>query len=583
MVAEDSDEDYIDTDTKEDDTAYEQDETEEYLEDDERSTGKRKRGRANSKSAKRSKMTRDVENSEELPSSSSLSGGRSQKQKAPSKEKQKKEEKRSTSSTRARKGGSSKTPKNANRGNLPKKAVEGLKKWLFDHFQHPYPTDPEKEVLSREFDLTLTQVNNWFINARRRIWKPLVEEKQKNDLQQRQQQQQQLLRIVQQQLQQQDPSSKEASQLQNTHQQPTKAETAETNAIPHSQSAQPNTASDQQSQPPVAVDPNVVAAALPLILPQQPKRIKLMIKTATNSVTAIDEEEEQQKDHSKRERNKQRTRFRDRQSKQDSQSSRGTKKHDRDRMVSKFQRSAINKKNYQKLTTEEKRIKLDNDRLRKDIRDCLVKYEREYRTLTSRNQELMSEIAQLEATKAYLEKANTELKDWLQQEDEILQMRVEADQLQLTDLIGQVGPRPLVDGLRQPFTRQPIVENLRYEEQDSDSFVDQLLNDEVLVMVHPAVSSPSWLSSTESTISACSSNDRVDADSSQLQTLLAPQHQTSDVSNHSSPMYNNDIFHGNITSGGDTTEGLNLLQYRSESQRQENQAVSPSTVNSFFK
>lgn len=36
------------------------------------------------------------------------------------------------------------------RGNLPKKAVEVLKKWLFDHFDHPYPTDQEKTELAKQ-------------------------------------------------------------------------------------------------------------------------------------------------------------------------------------------------------------------------------------------------------------------------------------------------------------------------------------------------------------------------------------------------------------------------------------------------
>jgi hypothetical protein len=65
------------------------------------------------------------------------------------------------------------------RGNLPKKSVEILRKWLQDHFTHPYPSDGEKENLSKITGLTLTQVNNWFINARRRIWRPLVDQDQK--------------------------------------------------------------------------------------------------------------------------------------------------------------------------------------------------------------------------------------------------------------------------------------------------------------------------------------------------------------------------------------------------------------------
>lgn len=36
------------------------------------------------------------------------------------------------------------------RGNLPKKAVEGLKKWLFEHFNHPYPSESEKDQLAKQ-------------------------------------------------------------------------------------------------------------------------------------------------------------------------------------------------------------------------------------------------------------------------------------------------------------------------------------------------------------------------------------------------------------------------------------------------
>ena len=66
------------------------------------------------------------------------------------------------------------------RGNLPKEAVDCLQQWLFDNFHHPYPSDAEKDVLAEETNLSLTQVNNWFINARRRIWKPILDKMKSN-------------------------------------------------------------------------------------------------------------------------------------------------------------------------------------------------------------------------------------------------------------------------------------------------------------------------------------------------------------------------------------------------------------------
>jgi len=61
------------------------------------------------------------------------------------------------------------------RGNLPKAATNILKKWLFDHLFHPYPTEEEKSALSLQTGLTLNQISNWFINARRRTLQPMLE------------------------------------------------------------------------------------------------------------------------------------------------------------------------------------------------------------------------------------------------------------------------------------------------------------------------------------------------------------------------------------------------------------------------
>ncbi|XP_042512599.1 BEL1-like homeodomain protein 4 [Macadamia integrifolia] len=59
---------------------------------------------------------------------------------------------------------------------LPEHSVAILRAWLFEHFLHPYPTDTDKEMLASQTGLTRNQVSNWFINARVRVWKPMVEE-----------------------------------------------------------------------------------------------------------------------------------------------------------------------------------------------------------------------------------------------------------------------------------------------------------------------------------------------------------------------------------------------------------------------
>lgn len=61
------------------------------------------------------------------------------------------------------------------RGVLPKQATEILRSWLFSHIVHPYPTEDEKRSLAAQTNLTLLQVNNWFINARRRILQPMLD------------------------------------------------------------------------------------------------------------------------------------------------------------------------------------------------------------------------------------------------------------------------------------------------------------------------------------------------------------------------------------------------------------------------
>lgn len=41
-----------------------------------------------------------------------------------------------------------------------------LRQWMLDHFENPYPSEEVKEELCAATGLSLTQLNNWFINIR---------------------------------------------------------------------------------------------------------------------------------------------------------------------------------------------------------------------------------------------------------------------------------------------------------------------------------------------------------------------------------------------------------------------------------
>lgn len=55
------------------------------------------------------------------------------------------------------------------RANYSKEVSKILKNWLKENLNNPYPSEREKNDLIKMTGLDSTQINNWFINARRRI------------------------------------------------------------------------------------------------------------------------------------------------------------------------------------------------------------------------------------------------------------------------------------------------------------------------------------------------------------------------------------------------------------------------------
>lgn len=45
---------------------------------------------------------------------------------------------------------------------------------MVEHFTHPYPNEDEKQQLAIDNGITVSQVTNWFTNARKRLWQPIV-------------------------------------------------------------------------------------------------------------------------------------------------------------------------------------------------------------------------------------------------------------------------------------------------------------------------------------------------------------------------------------------------------------------------
>ncbi|GAB2233549.1 hypothetical protein Droror1_Dr00002775 [Drosera rotundifolia] len=70
-------------------------------------------------------------------------------------------------------------------GKLPVDTTSVLKTWWQSHSKWPYPTEEDKVRLVQETGLQLKQINNWFINQRKRNWhnnpsgSPVVKTKRK--------------------------------------------------------------------------------------------------------------------------------------------------------------------------------------------------------------------------------------------------------------------------------------------------------------------------------------------------------------------------------------------------------------------
>ncbi|GLT83800.1 hypothetical protein SLE2022_020710 [Rubroshorea leprosula] len=61
---------------------------------------------------------------------------------------------------------------NKKKGKLPKESRQILLNWWNVNCQWPYPTESDKAVLTVSTGLDPKQINNWFINQRKRHWNP---------------------------------------------------------------------------------------------------------------------------------------------------------------------------------------------------------------------------------------------------------------------------------------------------------------------------------------------------------------------------------------------------------------------------
>ncbi|KAL8119461.1 homeobox protein SHOOT MERISTEMLESS-like [Apium graveolens] len=62
--------------------------------------------------------------------------------------------------------------KKRKKGKLPKEARQQLMDWWSRNYKWPYPSESQKVALAEATGLDQKQINNWFINQRKRHWKP---------------------------------------------------------------------------------------------------------------------------------------------------------------------------------------------------------------------------------------------------------------------------------------------------------------------------------------------------------------------------------------------------------------------------
>lgn len=76
-----------------------------------------------------------------------------------------------------RENGSSRRSSRSKRANYPKSVTTILRNWLGRNLANPYPSEEAKKRLGEDTGLDFTQINNWFINARRRVLPAWIAEK----------------------------------------------------------------------------------------------------------------------------------------------------------------------------------------------------------------------------------------------------------------------------------------------------------------------------------------------------------------------------------------------------------------------